>query len=177
MKKFTLILVLAFVFTAISCEGDRGPQGPQGPPGFDGGIERGTVLEITGDFTAQNAYAFGFEFPTTVEVFESDVVQVYLLEEVVDDPSGPVDVWTPLDTSFFFEDGSQLVYNYNHTFFDVQFFLGGNVDFGTVSNDLLLNQTFRIAIIPADFAENNPDLNSMEAIMQAMPNVEVIGLN
>jgi len=174
MKKFAFVLVIVFAFTALSCEGDRGPQGP---PGLDGGIERGIILEITNDFTPQNDYSFNYSFPNTIEVFESDVIQVYLLEEVVDDINGPADVWTPLPTSFFFNDGSQLVYNYNHTYFDAQFFLGGNVDFGTVSNELLLNQTFRIAIIPADFAENNPDLNSMEAILQAMPNSEIINLN
>ncbi|WP_019037983.1 hypothetical protein [Psychroflexus tropicus] len=168
MKKIALLLVVVIAF--LGCEGDRGPQGPPG------GVERGIILETTGDFTAQNEYSFGYEFPNTVEVFESDVVQVFLLEEVIDDVSGPVDVWTPLDTSFFFDDGSQLVYNYNHTFFDVQFFLGGNVNFNTVSNDLLLGQTFRVAVIPADFAEKNPNLNSMEAIMQALPNAEIIKL-
>ncbi|MFN2262219.1 MAG: hypothetical protein ABR595_09170, partial [Psychroflexus sp.] len=59
-----------------------------------------------------------FEFPLDVEVFESDVVMVYLLEEQISDSSGPVDVWTPLPQSFFFNDGSQVVYNFNHTFFD-----------------------------------------------------------
>lgn len=173
MKKISLLLAL--IFLTLSCEGDRGPQGP---PGRDGGIERGTILEVEGDFLNQNDYSFGFEFPADqVEVFESDVVQVYLLEGVVDDVDGPADVWTPLPTSFFFDDGSQLVYNYNHTYFDVQFFLGGNVDFNTVSNDLLLNQVFRIAIIPADFAEKNSELNSMEAIMQEMPNTEIIKLD
>jgi hypothetical protein len=172
MKKISFLLVLALILA--SCEGDRGPQGP---PGLDGGIERGTILEVTNDFTPQNDYSFLYEFPNTVEVFEDDVVQVYLLEEVVDDINGPADVWTPLATSFFFEDGSQLVYNYNHTYFNVLFFLGGNVDLNTVSNDLLLNQTFRIAIIPAEFAESNPNLNSLESVMQAMPNAQIIKLD
>lgn len=173
MKKISLLLALVFIAT--SCEGDRGPAGP---PGLDGGIERGTILEVNGSFTPQNGYSFNYEFPTNeVEVFESDVVQVYLLENVIDDIGGPADVWTPLATSFFFDDGSQLVYNYNHTYFDVEFFLGGNVDLNTVSNDLLLNQTFRIAIIPADFAENNSNLNSYEALMHAMPNAKIIELD
>ena len=176
MKKLSLMLVL--MLTLAACEGDIGPPGPQGPPGLDGDLIIGNILEIEVDFTAQNGYSVVYEFPTDqVEVFESDVVQVYLLEEIIDDDSGPVDVWTPLPNSFFFNDGNQVVYNYNHTFFDVNLFLDGNVDLNTLTNDFLLNQVFRIAIIPADFAENNPDLNSMEAIMKAMPNANKIGLN
>lgn len=174
MKKLSFLLALVIVLS--SCEGDRGPQGPQGPPGFDGG--NATIIEIEIDFLAQANYEFGYQFPIDlVEVFESDIIQVYLLEDIIDDVSGPVDVWTPLPTSFFFDDGSQLVYNFNHTFFDVLFFLGGNVDLNTVSNDLLLDQVFRIAIIPGAFAEKNPNLNSMEAIMQKMPDSKVLKVN
>ncbi|MBQ0741346.1 hypothetical protein J9332_44450, partial [Aquimarina celericrescens] len=65
-------------------------------------------------------------------------------------------------------------YNYNHTFFDVNIFLDGNIDLNAVSNDFLTNQVFRIAIIPADFAESNEDLNSYESVMQAMPDAKVL---
>jgi hypothetical protein len=175
MKKLSLILMLIITLTA--CEG---PSGPPGPPGIDGDFIIGTILEIEVDFTAQNGYSFVYEFPADqVEVFESDVVQVYLLEEIIDDSSGPVDVWTPLPNSFFFNDGSQVVYNYNHTFFDVNLFLDGNVALNTLDNSFLNNQVFRIAIIPAEFSEKNPNLNlnSMEAVMNAMPNANKIGLN
>lgn len=176
MKKISFLLALALVIT--SCEGERGPVGPQGPEGPTGDALIGTVFEVEGDFTAQNDYSFIFEFPPNeVEVFESDVVLVYLLEEVIDDVDGPVDVWTPLPNSFFFGDGNQLVYNFNHTFFDVNFFLDGNVDFSSVSNDFLSNQVFRVAILPAEFAENNPDINSFESLMQAMPEAKILKLD
>lgn len=173
MKKLSLLLALLFMI--VSCDGDQGPVGPPGPPGEPGDAIIGTILEVEGSFTPQNDYSFVYEFPPSeVEVFESDVVQVYLLEEVISDPSGPVDVWTPLPNSFFFNDGSQLVYNYNHTFFDVNIFLDGNVDFNTLSDAFLANQIFRIAIIPAEFAESNQNLDSYEALMQALPNAKVI---
>lgn len=176
MKKISLLLALIFVI--VSCEGERGPIGPPGPIGEPGNALIGTILEIEGDFTAENGYSFIYEFPPSeVEVFESDIVHVYLLEEVIQDNGEPVDVWTPLPNSFFFNDGSQLVYNFNHTFFDVNIFLDGNVDFNTVSNDFLLNQVFRIAIIPAAFAENNPNLTSYEDLMQAMPNAKLIKID
>lgn len=175
MKKLSLLFILLII--VISCEGDRGPAGPPGPPGEPGDFIIGTIFEVEGNFTSQNGYSFLFEFPPNeIEVFESDVVQVYLLEEVISDPSGPVDVWTPLPNSFFFNDGSQVVYNYNHTFFDVNIFLDGNVDFSTLSSDFLNNQVFRIAVIPAEFAESNEKLNSYEAVIEAMPNAKVIKL-
>lgn len=173
MKKISLLLVLAFI--VLSCTGDRGPMGPQGVQGETGDFLIGTVFEVEGDFTAQNDYSFSFEFPPDeVEVFESDVVLVYLLEEVISDSTGPIDVWTPLPNSFFFNDGSQLVYNFNHTFFDVNIFLDGNVDFKTVPNDFLLDQVFRIAIIPADFAELNPNIYTYESLMDALPEVNIL---
>lgn len=176
MKKISFLLALAFVITG--CTGDRGPAGPRGLDGLDGlDAEFTKIFEIVGDFTPQNDYQFGFEFPPNqVEVFESDIVLVYLLEEVFNDQSGPVDVWTPLPATFFFDDSSQMVYNFNHTFFDVNIFLDGNTNLASVSNDLLLDQTFRIAIIPAEFAEAHPNLNSYESLMQAMPSVEVLKL-
>lgn len=174
MKKISLLLALVFIIS--SCEGDRGPQGPQGPPGFEG---RGaTIIEIEGDFLSENGYEFGYQIPPDlVEVQESDIIQVYLLEEVIDDVAGPAAVWTPLPASFFLNDGSELIYNYNYTYFDVQFFLGGNANLDIISNDLLLSKEFRIAIIPAAFAENNTSLNSIDAIIEAMPNSEIIKLN
>ncbi|MBZ9627477.1 hypothetical protein LB456_00700 [Psychroflexus sp. CAK57W] len=177
MKKISLLLALIFVM--VSCEGERGPVGPVGPMGETGDALLGTILEIEGDFTAENGYSFLYEFPPSeVEVFESDVVQVYLLEEVIQDNGESVDVWTPLPNSFFFDGGNQLVYNYNHTYFDVNIFLDGNVDFRSFTdaeaNAYLFNQVFRIAIIPAAYAENNPDLNSYEALMQAMPDAKVL---
>lgn len=173
MKKLSLLLAIIFIVS--SCEGDRGPQGPPGLDGAPGDAIIGTIFEIEIDFLAQNNFSFIFEFPPNeVEVFESDIVKVYMLEETVSDPSGPVDVWTPLPNSFSFNDGNQLVYNYNHTFFDVNIFLDGNIDLNTVSNDFLTDQVFRIAIIPADFAESNENLNSYESVMEAMPNAKVL---
>ncbi|WP_127846404.1 hypothetical protein [Psychroflexus aestuariivivens] len=176
MKKISTIL-LGILFL-ISCEGDRGPAGPPGPPGSGEAII-GNIYEIEADLLPQNNYATNYEFPLDVEVFESDVVMVYLLEEQISDSSGPVDVWTPLPQSFFFNDGSQVVYNFNHTFFDVKIFLNGNTNLDTLPDAFIFNQIFRIAILPADFAENNPNvnLNNLESVMQATNNNEIEKLN
>jgi hypothetical protein len=172
MKKISYLLIV--LLSLIACEGDRGPQGPQG---IDGGVILGNVYEINRDLLPQNNYSTGFEFPLDIEVFESDVVLVYLLEEVINDEGGPASVWTPLPQSFFFDDGNQVVYTYNHTYFDVNIFLDGNVNLDTVPDEFIFNKTFRIAIIPANFAENNPNLNSYESVMQTMPDAKIIKID
>lgn len=174
MKK---LIVLLISVTLLSCEG---PQGPPGPPGFDGLI--GNVFDVEVNFTPGNGYSNLIAFPNNIEVFESDVVMVYLLEEQVSDPSGPIDVWTPLPQSFFVDGGNQVVYNFNHTFLDVNLFLDGNVNLDTLGPGFTNNQVFRIAILPADFLENfDGNLQNYSQVMQALkvqnPDLEVINLN
>lgn len=172
MKK---LFVLLFSVALLSCEG---PQGPPGPPGFDGVNILGSVFDVTVDFTPNNGYSNLIAFPNNIEVFESDVVMVYLLEEQVSDPSGPIDVWTPLPQSFFVDGGGQVVYNFNHTFLDVNLFLDGNVNLDSLGPGFTNNQTFRIAVLPADFAEQfDVNLMNYDDLMQTLksqnPNFEV----
>lgn len=175
MKK---LIVLLISVTLLSCEG---PPGPPGPPGFDGanGINiLGSVFDVEVDFTAGNGYSNLIAFPNDIEVFESDVVMVYLLEEQVSDPSGPIDVWTPLPATFFVDGGNQVVYNFNHTFLDVNLFLDGNVNLDTLGSGFTNNQIFRIAILPADFAEdfdiNIENYNEVFQVLKAQnPEFEV----
>ena len=161
MKKLILLSIL--IISLNSCEGDPGPPGP---PGVN---ILGSVFDVTVDFTPNNGYSNLITFPNNIEVFESDVVMVYLLEEQVSDPSGPIDVWTPLPQSFFLTDGSQVVYNFNHTFLDVNLFLDGNVDLNTLGPGFTNNQIFRIAILPADFAETfDVNLNNYDDVMETL---------
>mgnify|MGYP005846877085 CR=1 FL=1 len=171
MKKLILLSILFLAF--IGCEGDSGPPGPPGPQGADGINILGSVFDVTVDFTPNNNFSNIIAFPNNLEVFETDVVMVYLLEEQVSDPSGPIDVWTPLPQSFFFDNGLQVVYNFNHTFIDVNLFLDGNVNLGTIGSGFTDNQTFRIAVLPADFAEDfNVNLNSYEEVMETLKSLD-----
>lgn len=166
MKKTILILLSSFFLMA--CTGDTGAPGPQGPPGVN---ILGSVFEVTVNFTPQNNYGALIDFPQEIEVFESDVVLVYLLEDVIPDSTGPIDVWSLLPRTFYLQDGSQVSYNYTNTFLDVELFLEGNTNFSTLSNAFTLDQTFRIAVIPADFAENpNLNLASMQEVVEALSN-------
>lgn len=169
--KFKIVLFVALFLMIASCEGDRGPQGPPGTNIL------GQVFEVTVDFSPANNYQVLVEFPQNIEVFESDVVMVYLLETQVSDTSGPIDVWTPLPQTFFLDNGSQLVYNFNHTFLDVSLFLDGNTNLDTVPFSFIEDQVFRIAILPADFA-NDPnvdiyDYNSLQEQLKNQPEFKV----
>lgn len=169
MKTIKGILLALIVAIFASCEGPVGPMGPPGEPGEDGDALIGSIFEIEGDFTASNDYSLFFEFPNTIEVFESDVVLVYILWEQTEDNSGqPVDVWRLLPQTVVLEEGI-LQYNYDHTFNDVQVFLEGTIDFNTLLPAEWQDQVFRIAVLPADYAKNNNiDVTDFSGVMKSM---------
>lgn len=176
MKKIKLLFGMVLALFILGCEG---PEGPPGPPGFDGldgldGLDGvnilGQVLEIRGTFSAENDYSIFYEFPQTVEVFESDVVLVYLLWEQVDDPDGgdPIDVWRLLPQTRILDQGL-LQYNYDHTFLDVNIFLESDFNLDILPSGDTDDQIFRIAIVPAEFGnESSIDLTNLDSVMSAL---------
>ncbi len=175
MKRVTFLLTLFVSALFISCEG---PVGPPGPPGFDGldGLDGqdginilGKVLEIEGDFTFDNDYRLFYEFPNTVEVFESDLVLVYILWEEVEDNTGEfVDVWRLLPQTLIVNQGL-LQYNYDHTFFDVSIFLESDFDLGLLGPGDTDNQVFRIAIVPAEYGQGSRfDRSNLQQVMDLL---------
>lgn len=169
MKNITLLFSAFLSLIILSCEG---PVGPPGPPGFDGadGVNiLGQVLEIEATFDPGNDYSILYEFPTTVEVFESDVVLVYLLWDVAQDGNGePLDIWRLLPQTRILDQGL-LQYNYDFTFLDVSIFLESDFDLGTLSPADTDNQVFRIAIVPAEFAQSSKmDISNIEEVMNSL---------
>ena len=176
MKKFSLLSAMIIAFFSLSCEG---PVGPPGPPGFDGldGLDGvnilGTVYDITGDFTPGNEYSLFSEFSLDapgLEVFETDVVLVYILwDQIPDDQGGaPIDIWRLLPQTRLLDQGI-LQYNYDHTFLDVSIFLEADFDLATLPPGDTDNQTFRIAILPADgIGAAKLDVSNMQAVLDYM---------
>ena len=164
MNKISII-VLLLVGILTSCEGDIGPQGPPGFDGFDGldGADGliGSIFEVEADFTP-DGYEFFVDIPTSIEVFDTDVVMVFILSGVDND----VDIWEPLPQTLFFGNDI-LLYGYDYTFFDVRFFLDGTIDLNSLDPLYTDNIIFRVAVIPADFAENMNTLN-LDEVMGAM---------
>ncbi|PHS64123.1 MAG: hypothetical protein COB12_08285 [Flavobacterium sp.] len=151
MKNLFLLLAISFTFLISSCEG---PQGPPGPPGDS---LLGKVFEANITFTIGNDFSRLIEFPDDIIVYESDVVLVYLLEDVVNG----VDVWSQLPQTYFLEQGT-LLYTFDHTFLDVNIFLDANFNLNSLVSDFTDDQVFRIAVLPAEYA--NADL-SMDELM------------
>ncbi|MDA8978169.1 collagen-like protein, partial [bacterium] len=81
----------------------------------------------------------------------------YLLEEVVD---GSIDVWSQLPQTYFLNQGT-LLYTFDHTYIDVNIFLDANFNLNTLGTEYTDNQIFRIAILPAEYANSNLGMNEL----------------
>ena len=161
MKKlFSIILILAAVVIT-SCEG------PMGVPGEDGDTIIGSVFEIEGDFKASNEYKLYFEFPQNFEIFETDVVLVYILWDVVQTNGGTLDVWRLLPQTVVLPEGI-IQYNFDYTVNDVQIFMEGTIPPRDWLPAETNNQVFRIAVLPADFLAKKSidisDFNSLKSL-------------
>jgi len=175
MKKiFSILFMSAFLFTACSTDGDRGPQGPQGPEGppGDGGLV-GTALEFEGiNLNEDNDYSFYVDFDDQgIEVLESDVVLVYLKDGeagTAGDDNLPVEIFRPLPQTYYVDSG-EIQYNYEFTFFETWFFMEGTADFNALDDNFTQNQVIRIVVVPAGFAENTKvNISSYNAVMNAL---------
>ncbi len=155
MKKIILFLAITVSLVLTSCQGDPGP------PGQDGGVFFSQVFETTLNFNASNSYAQLVSF-NGIEVFESDVVLVYLLNGQTDDG---LDIWTPLPQTFFPPQGT-LLYSFDHTYIDANIFLDANFDLNTLGTTFTNNKTFRIAIVPAEFANANLTMDQVLEMSQ-----------
>ena len=162
MKKISLFLLFSIVLF-MSCEG------PQGPPGFDGfdgadGADGliGSIFELEATFAPDDGYEYFVDIPASIEVFDTDIVMAYVLTEVLDG----VDIWEPLPQTFFI-DNEILLYGYDHTSSDVRFFLDGTIEFNTLEPKYTDNITFRVAVIPADFAASI-DVSNINEVMDAI---------
>ncbi|MDR5592015.1 hypothetical protein [Christiangramia sp. SM2212] len=153
MKKFLSLIVLTSLFF-VSCSSD-GDQGPQGPPGEDGVNIVGQAFEVTGvDFVAPD-YSIFADIPGEIEVLPSDIVLVYWLEDIDDNDN---DIWSLIPQTIYFEDG-QFQYTYNHTDFDVNIFLQGDIDLATLGDFYTQDQIFKVVVLPVDYYANNPNVD------------------
>ena len=150
MKKLFLLLAFTTPFLFTSCIEDDEP---------DTALFLAEVFETTINFSESNGYRVNVPFPSDVTVYESDAILVYLLEGVT---SNGDDIWSQLPQTYFLEQGT-LLYSFDHTFFDAEIFLDGNFDLSTLESTYTSNQTFRIAIVPAEYA--SADL-TMDALLQ-----------
>lgn len=162
MKKLTTMILLFSSVLLLSCEG------PMGPPGMDGDTLLGSVFEIEGDFTAANQYQLYYDFPNNFEIYDTDVVLVYILWDVVTVNGKNVDVWRPLPQTLVFDEGV-LQYNFDYTVNDVRVFLETTLPVGSLLPAETQDQVFRIAVLPADFVskKTKSELNDLNLLMDS----------
>ncbi|MBW2937946.1 hypothetical protein KXJ69_07505 [Aureisphaera sp. CAU 1614] len=163
MKKILILPLIVISLFLTACEG---PQGPPGPPGYDGINILGQVFEVTINLNENNNFQRVVNIPSAIEVYESDVILVYRWEGTFDG----ADIWTPLPATYF-SLGDTFLYTFNHTFFDVKFFLDGNFDLTELGSEWTNDQSFRIAIVPAEFGQADLTMEQLEN----SPQVEFLG--
>lgn len=144
MKKIKVIILLFVSVFVLSCEG------PMGPPGEDGTSLIGTVFEMEGDFTPSNNYKLYFDFPLSFEIYDTDVVLVYILWDVVTVNGKQTDVWRLLPQTIVLNAGV-IQYNFDYTVNDVKIFLETTIPVNNLLPAETQDQVFRIAVLPADF--------------------------
>ncbi|NQU86778.1 MAG: collagen-like protein [Mariniphaga sp.] len=164
MKKIIGIFLVIAVVIFTACEE---VPGPMGPPGMDGESFIGSVFEIGGDFSNSNNYELFYEFPGNFEIYETDVVLVYILwEQVTGSNNENLDVWRALPQTLVLNEGI-LQYNFDYTLADVKIFLDGDFDFNMLLPAEKDDQIFRIVVFPANYAENNSvDINNLNSVME-----------
>lgn len=162
MKKISSIILLFVTVFIISCEG------PMGPPGEDGDALIGTIFEMEGDFKASNKYELFFDFPNNFEIYETDVVLVYILWDVVTVNGKKTDLWRLLPQTVVLDEGV-LQYNFDYTVNDVRVFLEGTIPFSTLLPAETQDQVFRIAVLPADFiaGKKSTEISDLSILMNS----------
>ncbi len=173
MRKILFILI-ALLSLNSSCKGPRGLpgiEGKDGKDGIDGESFLGSVFEIKGTFSNKNDYLLAFDFPNYAEVYDTDIVLVYILWDVFEPEAGKkIDIWRMLPQVRYLDQGI-LKYDFDYTYSDVNIFLEGDIDFNSLKEGDIKDQIFRIAVLPADFLKSsevdgyeNIDFNNMEII-------------
>lgn len=156
------------MFTFTSCSTDDGGMGPQGPPGPPGEDGLGWTFEqtVTFDFFPNtNLFSTIITIPDNIATVnpDADAVLVYRLE-VVDG----LDTWSMIPQNFFLDQGT-IQYVYNHTASDVEIIIDGNFDLSALSTGFTDNQTFRVVVMPSDFAiDSGVNVADYQAVMSAL---------
>lgn len=175
MKKTIVILGTFLTLFFIACEGPSGYDGYDGYDGIDGedglDAEIGQVFEIETDLalnTDANRFELLFEeFPTDVDIFSSDVVLIYRLEEVVATDDGDLDVWRQLPQPFITNEGT-FFYNFDFTQGDFSIYAETEFDASLLSTDFTDAQVFRIAVVPAAFISGKLDKSNIASVMSSL---------
>jgi len=159
MKKLIKFFITAIaIFLMLSGCGERGPVGPEGPQGPAGPEVIPTSFEFEADLLQSNGFEFFQDIPSGIEVFDSDVVLAYVLEDYL--PDEDLEVWRQLPLTEFNSSGTSII-NFDYTFVDVRIFMDSNYNLG--SADEYSGLLIRAVHVPAGFISNQKTLELSEA--------------
>jgi hypothetical protein len=155
MKKIFLLLAVVAGTTFTSCEG---PEGPQGPAGYTVEAETFEIRNV--NFINDGTGFYGILYDLDPVILNSDSILLYRLKS-----SNGTDVWEPLPTTYYFDDGvteQELDYNFDFTTNDISIYLG-YTDQSVLQPAFTQNQVFRVVVIPGYLSNKigNKDYNSV----------------
>lgn len=163
MKKILTLFAVAGLMAFASCEG------PEGPPGYDGkdGLT-GQAFEIKNinlGRVADNEYNLKNTFQSQVggDLYDDETVLIYRLTGTI---NSTTPIWQLIPRTIYFDNGDELDYDYDFSKLDFIITARGTFNLAT-EPDFIRNQTFRIVIIPSEFA-NSINKNSYTDVMKAL---------
>lgn len=161
MRRIALALGIFLTLFIISCRGKDGVDGADGlnfeAAAFE--VEINMVLN-----TDLNRYEFvGESYPSDITLLADDVVLMYRLEEL----NNTIDVWRQLPQPLFSDEGL-LYYNFDFTLNDYGIFVEPEFDVASIDANLVLNQVFRIVIIPANLGTAKVDKSNLSAVLSSL---------
>lgn len=169
MKRLIKTVTAFLLMTAFLVSCGRGPTGPEGPPGPAGPEILPTSFEFNADLLPFNNFEFIAEIPSSIEVFDSDVVVAFVLET----EDGDLEVWRQLPITEFNAKGTVL-FDFDFTAVDIRIFLDANYILAT--SDGYEGVFIRAVHIPANFAAKMKP-NALENIQSPQELEQLLGVN
>lgn len=108
------------------------------------------VFEVNNvSFTGTNEYSTFVDL--NPKIYSGDVILIYRLEGFANGNK----IWNIIPETHYYNDGTLFFsYRFNFTQYDINIYLDG-FELNTIPNNLRLNQTFRIVIVPGDDGINS----------------------
>ncbi|RZJ67457.1 MAG: hypothetical protein EOO50_05575 [Flavobacterium sp.] len=153
-----------FLFAAIGLTALTGCEGPEGPQGAPGTNVEAAVFELNNvSFNFDGGYYISGDYPSNLNVLDSDVVLIYRLSDLIDSQTP---IWQQIPTTMEFDNG-YVNYDFDFSRIDYQIYLYGSVP--NLEPDYADGQTFRIVVVPGYFTNkgNTLDYSDYNAVVKA----------
>lgn len=161
MKRIFLLLAVGAMTALIGCSNDDDRV-------YNDNDTIAEVFEINNvNFVGDVNGEYGIIYDLVPQIYTSDMVLVYRLAG----SSGGNDIWEPIPKTIYFDNGSELDYNFDFTINDISIYLG-YTDTSALSPAFINNQVFRVVIIPGYFsgkgaAASSVDFTDYKAVLKA----------